>query len=1484
MRYKKICALTVTAAMLATSAIGFAEYETDNVPELKETAEVSESSDRTEIAEIPETTETPEASEAPEATEQPEASETPAVDENEAEDDVLIEKPVMTEIDENALMTAEVGDKVKVGEYDISDSIERYQKFDYSDPQYITDELLFGVWDSDNQCWIPQENALVIKSKLKYPQTNDEPLIDYSYDPGLAKVEEAVKTCNGNYTKPKALLLQYYRNKFKNMNKEVTVNGSKVQTARANALAYNFTIKSFNAINVFDVTNQEKYYEFDVTDQISTIISGTGTKKFCFALAAIELDGAKAMFGSRESENKPYVTLNLTDGTTQTFYPEADATTKGGGNKGKSFPSEKLLYAQERKNVNVENDGNSQRAFIRFDFSSIPQGTRVVSATFGVCGVTDRTDAPKRVFLGSTTNVTWAENGLTWSNSNFTNELSFDTLPGLIPGLYPDNYCALGTSSEVLAARYLYDKNEIYAYHGIRYLLQYHKNIDTRAFLYNDFLAKGVNGISIASSIYSFIDSEYMTPQNFAIALKSVYCNTEWILEGWNSNSAAINSNHATYYNRGFASLITLFPEFKKANAPLEDDPSYKGLYYGGRGGWIPCLQRRVMYKAKEVSFADGAGKEVAGGYNMEAYANTVAVLQFATEANMPEILPDDYYDKMAVAALYFMHGMAPGYRDWGVGNSYGYGSQFINRPVIKQIIDGLDMLLKKETDQTSEVYKERKNKYDQLMYAYTAGKSGTMPEFESILYPMARKVVMRDGWNSDAVGATMGIANGGIHSHFDDLSIVVAAYGRYLLADMGKVDYVQNEPYKCWLNSTRAHNTIEINDISQRSGFWSNWEVAKGPSGENLVFPFRGDHGLILANNVSADAVAEPENAEYKAILDNKDYTQGNLKKLYDFDDKLAVSANSSIKTRHFQGRFLESEMNSTFDYVKGETYNNIGVVYKDDGNVLGGGSKEYTARDNSHSRSMLFIKSASVPSFYIVTDNVAPVNGNTEENKYSQAWHFTNDADITLDPSTKTVKTHFDDVNLAVVPIIGKEIETEASLQDGWYHTSANVPAKYVTYVKKASQPTTFNTVLLPMDSGKDYDMQTELISLDGLGEADASAFSFNLLDTKTKNNVTGTYYNLHSTDKQTSRKVGDYTTDARIMYADNDGTYDTTAIVADGTELLDKNGNYLLKSDENVSHLGIEWRGTGVYLSASQTNPDSDEYVDLSKLTIRNQRNSSQVYLNGEQISFNQKDGYIYFGDEPIIDGGDTPVPPTPTVKPDNSKPSSGHGGGGSSGGGGGGGYTPSNTAKPSETEKPSDNGSETENEDLKRISAAFAAELKDHWGKKEIASLVRGGVVNGVSDDSLGLSQTVSRAEFSALLVRAFGIEQSDYANEFPDIDSSAWYAKIMAAVYHAGILSGDENGNANPNDGITREQAAKLSVLTLEKEKNITAKDAKPLEFTDKDKISSWAEEYIQSAQELGLMNGLDDGSFAPLTEIPRDQAMVLIYRLINSGK
>ena len=64
-------------------------------------------------------------------------------------------------------------------------------------------------------------------------------------------------------------------------------------------------------------------------------------------------------------------------------------------------------------------------------------------------------------------------------------------------------------------------------------------------------------------------------------------------------------------------------------------------------------------------------------------------------------------------------------------------------------------------------------------------------------------------------------------------------------------------------------------------------------------------------------------------------------------------------------------------------------------------------------------------------------------------------------------------------------------------------------------------------------------------------------------------------------------------------------------------------------------------------------------------------------------------------------------------------------------------------------------------------------------------------------------------------------------------------------------------------------------------KMLTLPENSELYFTDNSDISSWATEYVKSAVYLGIIQGMDDGSFKPAKNATRAEAAVCIIRLLN---
>jgi hypothetical protein len=296
--------------------------------------------------------------------------------------------------------------------------------------------------------------------------------------------------------------------------------------------------------------------------------------------------------------------------------------------------------------------------------------------------------------------------------------------------------------------------------------------------------------------------------------------------------------------------------------------------------------------------------------------------------------------------------------------------------------------------------------------------------------------------------------------------------------------------------------------------------------------------------------------------------------------------------------------------------------------------------------------------------------------------------------------------------------------------------------------------------------------------------------------------------------------------------------------------------------VSELGVEWAGSELSINSSAA-------VDLTKLTVFSQKAISRVNVNGAATDFGQADNYVYFGNAPILNGRNIPLYEAAAGNAQVGVPQ-GDGGtaaapphGAASGGGNGGGNSPMPSPAPSE--KPSD---------------AFQNELDGHWGKEEIAYLIDKGLIIG-NEGKLNLKDNVTRAEFTAMLLRAVGISEKPYENCFPDVGAGDWYAGCIQAAHDAGILDGSD-GRAEPEKLVTREQAAKILIKTYEAAGGGTVSGNAP-GFTDADKISDWAKEYVASAVNLGLVNGMGDGSFAPRAGALREQAMIMAYRLLSIG-
>ena len=421
------------------------------------------------------------------------------------------------------------------------------------------------------------------------------------------------------------------------------------------------------------------------------------------------------------------------------------------------------------------------------------------------------------------------------------------------------------------------------------------------------------------------------------------------------------------------------------------------------------------------------------------------------------------------------------------------------------------------------------------------------------------------------------------------------------------------------------------------------------------------------------------------------------------------------------------------------------------------------------------------------------------------------------------------------------------------------------YGVFEKTVKGTTTMDTILFPTRAGEKYDIKTTPLTL-SLPQGAGSAFSAKIKDVSgmSNENYSFSYYVLHEEESKGEVVFGEYKTDGMLAYHEKeDSGKPRRSIIKEASYVYDNENEFnIVYSTEEIEDLAVEWVNSEIVITTS------DEF-DLSKLTIYSPQKPDKVILNDTDIEFNYTSSYVHFEEEPILNGDSIVLPTPPSADdtdsvPDDTtvhgKPSD------STGGGGGGGGAVSKEEKP-------ENKDDAQKENSVTV---YEKELENHWGKSEIESLIKQEIVKG-DGNTLNLKSDITRAEFTAMVLRAMNIEEAPYKNAFSDVSESDWYAGIMQSAYDRGIITGTDRG-AEPNAPLTREQAVKIIITAVQAE---LSDDKEHTQFKDADEISDWAKDYVSKAVSMGIINGMGDGCFAPKGTTLREQAMVMIYRILN---
>jgi L-asparaginase len=178
-----------------------------------------------------------------------------------------------------------------------------------------------------------------------------------------------------------------------------------------------------------------------------------------------------------------------------------------------------------------------------------------------------------------------------------------------------------------------------------------------------------------------------------------------------------------------------------------------------------------------------------------------------------------------------------------------------------------------------------------------------------------------------------------------------------------------------------------------------------------------------------------------------------------------------------------------------------------------------------------------------------------------------------------------------------------------------------------------------------------------------------------------------------------------------------------------------------------------------------------------------------------------------------------------------------------------------------------------------AASKIAALKDitgNWAKASIEKAVANGIVSGYTDGTFKPNQSLTRAEFTVMLMKALKLQGDGASLTFKDSNQiGKWAVNGISAAVKAGIVSGNIDGTFKPNAPITRSEMA----VIIAKAMKYDVQAGSTTGFKDDNKIPKWAKGSVKATKDHAIISGRSGGVFVPNDPATRAEAVTILLKL-----
>ncbi|MBD1842866.1 S-layer homology domain-containing protein [Cyanobacteria bacterium FACHB-63] len=184
------------------------------------------------------------------------------------------------------------------------------------------------------------------------------------------------------------------------------------------------------------------------------------------------------------------------------------------------------------------------------------------------------------------------------------------------------------------------------------------------------------------------------------------------------------------------------------------------------------------------------------------------------------------------------------------------------------------------------------------------------------------------------------------------------------------------------------------------------------------------------------------------------------------------------------------------------------------------------------------------------------------------------------------------------------------------------------------------------------------------------------------------------------------------------------------------------------------------------------------------------------------------------------------------------------------------------------------------------ATFSDVASDNWASPFIQELASRNIIAGFGDGTFRPNDPVTRAQFAAILLKAFpNAPRVNTPINFSDVPSNYWGLQAIQNAYATGFLAGFPGGTFRPNDNIPRAQAL-VSLSNGLKYASTQPADSVLQVYTDAANIPGFARNSIAAATERRIVVNYPDVRFLnPNQTATRADVAAFVYQaLVSSGQ